>query len=142
VILEKLLKFSLTKEDGGARTPNQLHLVYNMISYVFTLKGEHFVTENQEENNKNLETIFSQIKSILKSNEETKKPNHTVFHQIFNYTHRILSLFFAKNISFEENIKENLKKMLENFETICSKFKELKKINPKIQELKNKLSLK
>jgi len=143
IFIEKLLGFTRTKQDGGARTPNQLHKAISMINYVFDLRGEQIVSENNEENNTNLALILGQIKKSFKSciKEETKKPNYQVFHHLAIGMCKFVNLHLAKNVEISENVKESIKKLLTNFQTLAEKVKELKNINAKIEELKNKISI-
>jgi len=141
-LIEKLLNYSLAKKDGGARTPNQLSKLFNVINYVFEVKADEIILNNVEESTQCLENIIKVIKKSFKSNlknQDIKKPNFQIFHNLFMVTNRYLSNYLNKNISLEEKLKESIKKLVSNFQTMSEKVNQLKNIKGKIDELNNKL---
>jgi hypothetical protein len=143
-LLQKLLKFSLTKADGGSRTPNQLNKMFNLIFYIFDLNIDNFISENKEENDTNLMLMLEEIKISFKSNlkaQDPDKKNFHIFFNLINLTHKFMILFLNKNYQLENNIKEVLTKLIANFQTLSSSINQLKNMNVKLEELKNKITI-
>ncbi len=151
ILLEKLLKYSFPKQEQGARTPSQLNNVkryliqlFKVIFYVFDSKKEFFVVENKEENDINLNSFIKLVKMSFKSNlknDETTKKNFHVFFCLINLTHKVISLYLNKNYNVEVSTKEDLNKLISNFQTISTNINQLKNLNTKLDDLKNKLAI-
>ena len=115
-----------------------------MIFYVIDLKSENFVSENKEENDVNLMSILKEIKKSFKSNlmkDDPERKNFHIFFNLINLKCKFVNLYLIKNYQIDENIKEVLSKLIVNFQTLSTNVNQLKNMNVKLEELKNKISI-
>ncbi len=154
--LEKLLKFTLQKDKGGARTLHQINQSISLIQYTIELtinKSTEDQFKNQHIKQENISTFLTNIENTLnnspteleqKDEKLSKKEKEEKMQKMKGYFVGIIGLvdkliLLVIKTEYIAIFSENFKRILKTLETITDSL-ELNNMKKKISEINEKIT--